>query len=310
MGPSVIVAIILIVAAVIFLAKWVRIVPQGWEWTVERFGKYTRTLPPGLHLLMPVIYAVGRKMNMMEQVLAVPSQDVITKDNAVVRVDGVVFYQVLEASRAAYEVANLEQATLALVMTNIRTVLGSMDLDESLSKRDEINARLLKVVDEATHPWGVKVNRIEIKDISPPKDLVDAMARQMKAEREKRAQILEAEGLKQSAILKADGEKQSTILQAEGKKEAAYREAEARERLAAAEAKATELVSQAISSGDLNAINYFVATKYVEALKAMADSPNQKMLMLPFEASGILSSMAGIAEIGKEVLARNSATAR
>ena len=308
MGPAAIVAIILVVAAVIFLAKWVRIVPQGYEWTVERFGKYTRTLSPGLHLLMPIIYAVGRKMNMMEQVLAVPSQDVITKDNAVVRVDGVVFYQVLEASRAAYEVANLEQATLALVMTNIRTVLGSMDLDETLSKRDEINARLLKVVDEATHPWGVKVNRIEIKDISPPKDLVDAMARQMKAEREKRAQILEAEGLKQSAILKADGEKQSTILQAEGQKEAAYREAEARERLAAAEATATQLVSDAISAGNLNAINYFVATKYVEALKAMADSPNQKMLMLPFEASGILSSMAGIAEIGKEVLAKNSPT--
>ena len=306
MGPAAIVAIILVIAAVIFLAKWVRIVPQGYEWTVERFGKYTRTLPPGLHLLFPVIYAVGRKMNMMEQVLAVPSQDVITKDNAVVRVDGVVFYQVLEASRAAYEVSNLEQASLALVMTNIRTVLGSMDLDESLSKRDEINARLLKVVDEATHPWGVKVNRIEIKDIAPPKDLVDAMARQMKAEREKRANILEAEGFKQAAILKADGEKQSTILAAEGQKEAAFREAEARERLAAAEAKATQLVSDAISSGNLNAINYFVATKYVEALKAMADSPNQKMLMLPFEASGILSSLAGIAEIGKEVLAKNA----
>ncbi|HEX7370775.1 MAG TPA: SPFH domain-containing protein [Rhodanobacteraceae bacterium] len=310
MGPSIIIAIVIVVVAIIVLAKWVRIVPQGYEWTVERFGKYTRTLPPGLHFLMPFIYAVGRKMNMMEQVLAVPSQDVITKDNAVVRVDGVVFYQVLDAAKAAYEVANLEQATLALVMTNIRTVLGSMDLDESLSKRDEINARLLKVVDEATHPWGVKVNRIEIKDIAPPKDLVDAMARQMKAEREKRANILEAEGFKQAAILKADGEKQSTILAAEGQKEAAYREAEARERLAAAEAKATDLVSQAISNGNLNAINYFVATKYVEALKAMADSPNQKMLMLPFEASGILSSMAGIAEIGKEVLAKNSSAPR
>ncbi|MBS0381551.1 MAG: SPFH/Band 7/PHB domain protein [Proteobacteria bacterium] len=306
MGAGVIVAIVIVVVAVIVLSKWVRIVPQGWEWTVERFGKYTRTLPPGLHFLMPFIYAIGRRMNMMEQVLAVPSQDVITKDNAVVRVDGVVFYQVLDAAKAAYEVANLEQATLALVMTNIRTVLGSMDLDESLSKRDEINARLLKVVDEATHPWGVKVNRIEIKDISPPKDLVDAMARQMKAEREKRANILEAEGFKQAAILKADGEKQSTILAAEGQKEAAFREAEARERLAAAEAKATQLVSDAISTGNLNAINYFVATKYVEALKAMADSPNQKMLMLPFEASGILSSMAGIAEIGKEVLSKNS----
>jgi regulator of protease activity HflC (stomatin/prohibitin superfamily) len=301
-----ILALVIVFLVVVAIVKLVRIVPQGYEWTVETFGKYTSTLSPGLHFLVPVYQAVGRKVNMMEQVLDVPSQDVITKDNAVVRVDGVVFYQVLEASRAAYEVSNLEQASLALVMTNIRTVLGSMDLDESLSKRDEINARLLKVVDEATHPWGVKVNRIEIKDIAPPKDLVDAMARQMKAEREKRANILEAEGFKQAAILKADGEKQSTILAAEGQKEAAFREAEARERLAAAEAKATQLVSDAISSGNLNAINYFVATKYVEALKAMADSPNQKMLMLPFEASGILSSMAGIAEIGKEVLAKNA----
>jgi regulator of protease activity HflC (stomatin/prohibitin superfamily) len=301
-------AVVIVVVAIIVLAKWVRIVPQGFEWTVERFGKYTGTLAPGLHFLVPFIYAIGRRMNMMEQVLAVPSQDVITKDNAVVRVDGVVFYQVLDAAKAAYEVANLEQAILALVMTNIRTVLGSMDLDESLSKRDEINARLLKVIDEATHPWGLKANRIEIKDISPPKDLVDAMARQMKAEREKRAQILEAEGLKQSAILKADGEKQSTILEAEGEKEAAFRQAEARERLAAAEAKATELVSQAIAAGNISAINYFVATKYVEALKAMAVSPNQKMLLLPFEATGILSSLAGIAEIGKEVLAKNAGT--
>jgi regulator of protease activity HflC (stomatin/prohibitin superfamily) len=306
MGTGGILAVVIVVVAIIVLAKWMRIVPQGYEWTVERFGKYTSTMSPGLHFLVPFIYGVGRRMNMMEQVVAVPSQDVITKDNAVVRVDGVVFYQVLDAAKAAYEVSNLEQAMLALVMTNIRTVLGSMDLDESLSKRDEINARLLKVVDEATHPWGVKCNRIEIKDISPPKDLVDAMARQMKAEREKRANILEAEGFKQAAILKADGEKQSAILAAEGKKEAAYREAEARERLAAAEAKATQLVSDAISAGNLNAINYFVATKYVEALKAMAASPNQKMLMLPFEATGILSSMAGIAEIGKEVLAKQS----
>ena len=308
MGIGQLLALVIVAVVIIGVAKLVRIVPQGFEWTVETFGKYTRTLSPGLHFLIPIYQAVGRKINMMEQVLDVPSQDVITKDNAVVLVDGVVSYQVLDASKAAYEVANLEGAALALIMTNIRTVLGSMDLDESLSKRDEINARLLKVVDEATHPWGVKVNRIEIKDIAPPKDLVDAMARQMKAEREKRANILEAEGFKQAAILKADGEKQSTILAAEGKKEAAYREAEARERLAAAEAKATELVSQAISAGNLNAINYFVATKYVEALKAMADSPNQKMLMLPFEASGILSSMAGIAEIGKEVLAKNSST--
>jgi regulator of protease activity HflC (stomatin/prohibitin superfamily) len=293
-------ALIVIAVVVVVLAKLVRIVPQGYEWTVERFGKYTRTLSPGLHFLIPFIYDVGRKMNMMEQVLDVPSQDVITKDNAVVRVDGVVFYQVLDAAKAAYEVANLEQAALALVMTNIRTVLGSMDLDESLSQRDAINARLLTVVDEATHPWGVKVNRIEIKDIAPPRDLVDSMARQMKAEREKRAQILEAEGQRQSAILKADGEKQSAILAADGKKEAAFREAEARIRLAEAEAQATKLVSDAIASGDVNALNYFVANKYVEALKEMAHSPNQKMLLLPMEATGIIGSLAGIAELAKE----------
>jgi regulator of protease activity HflC (stomatin/prohibitin superfamily) len=294
------VALIIIVLVFVGLAKLVRVVPQGYEWTVERFGKYIRTLPPGLHFLIPVMYGIGRKINMMEQVLDVPSQDVITKDNAVVRVDGVVFYQVLDAAKAAYEVANLQQAALALVMTNIRTVLGSMDLDESLSQRDAINAKLLTVVDEATHPWGVKVNRIEIKDIAPPRDLVDSMARQMKAEREKRAQILEAEGLRQSAILKADGEKQSTILAADGRKEAAFREAEARIRLAEAEAQATKLVSDAIASGDVNALNYFVANKYVEALKEMAHSPNQKMLLLPVEATGILGSLAGIAELTKE----------
>jgi regulator of protease activity HflC (stomatin/prohibitin superfamily) len=296
------VALFIILLVFIGLAKLVRVVPQGYEWTVERFGKYTRTLSPGLHFLIPVMYGIGRKMNMMEQVLDVPSQDVITKDNAVVRVDGVVFYQVLDAAKAAYEVANLQQAALALVMTNIRTVLGSLDLDESLSQRDAINAKLLNVVDEATHPWGVKVNRIEIKDISPPRDLVDSMARQMKAEREKRAQILEAEGLRQSAILKADGEKQSAILAADGRKEAAFREAEARIRLAEAEAQATKLVSDAIANGDVNALNYFVANKYVEALKEMANSPNQKMLLLPVEATGILGSLAGIAELTKESL--------
>ncbi|HTV87016.1 MAG TPA: SPFH domain-containing protein [Dyella sp.] len=297
-------ALIVIAVAIVVLAKLVRIVPQGYEWTVERFGKYTSTLTPGLHFLIPFIYAVGRKMNMMEQVLDVPSQDVITKDNAVVRVDGVVFYQVLDAAKAAYEVSSLEQAALALVMTNIRTVLGSMDLDESLSQRDAINAKLLTVVDEATHPWGVKVNRIEIKDIAPPRDLVDSMARQMKAEREKRAQILEAEGQRQSAILKADGEKQSAILAADGRKEAAFREAEARIRLAEAEAQATKLVSDAIASGDVNALNYFVANKYVEALKEMAHSPNQKMLLMPVEASGIIGSLAGIAELAKESLSQ------
>jgi regulator of protease activity HflC (stomatin/prohibitin superfamily) len=295
-------AVVILVVVVIGIVKLVRIVPQGYEWTVETFGKYTGTLTPGLHFLIPIYQAIGHRMNMMEQVLDVPSQDVITKDNAVVRVDGVVFYQVLDASKAAYEVASLEQASLALVMTNIRTVLGSMDLDESLSKRDEINARLLRVVDEATHPWGVKVNRIEIKDISPPRDLIDAMARQMKAEREKRANILDAEGFRQAAILKAEGEKQSAILSAEGEKEAAFRAAEARERTAEAEAKATTMVSDAIAGGNINALNYFVANNYIGALKEMANSPNQKMLLLPIEATGVIGAMAGIAELAKESL--------
>ena len=303
-------ALVVVVVAIIMIAKLVRIVPQGYEWTVEQFGKYTHTLTPGLHFLIPVMYGVGRKVNMMEQVLDVPSQDVITKDNAVVRVDGVVFYQVLDAAKAAYEVSNLEQAALALVMTNIRTVLGSMDLDESLSQRDAINAQLLRVVDEATHPWGVKVNRIEIKDIAPPRDLVDSMARQMKAEREKRANILEAEGFRQAAILKAEGEKQSVILAAEGEKEAAFRAAEARERSAEAEAKATSMVSEAIANGNVNALNYFVANKYVEALKEMANSPNQKMLLLPMEATGILGSLAGIAELAKESLGQQQGDTR
>src|SRR6187402_1912181 len=301
-----VVALVVVIVGVIVLAKMIRIVPQGYEWTVELFGKYTGTLTPGLHFLIPFVYAIGRKMNMMEQVLEVPSQDVITKDNAVVRVDGVVFYQILDAAKAAYEVANLEGAALALIMTNIRTVLGSMDLDESLSQRDAINAKLLGVIDEATHPWGVKVTRIELKDIQPPRDLVDSMARQMKAEREKRANILDAEGFRQAAILKAEGEKQSVILAAEGQKEAAFREAEARERLAAAEAKATEVVSTAIAGGDVNALNYFVANKYIEALKAMADSPNQKMLLLPIEATGVLGSLAGIAELAKNALDRQA----
>jgi regulator of protease activity HflC (stomatin/prohibitin superfamily) len=299
--------LVVIAVAVVILYKLVRIVPQGYEWTVERWGKYTHTLEPGFHLLIPVVQNVGHKMNMMEQVLDVPSQDVITKDNAVVKVDGIVFYQVLDAAKAAYEVANLELAVVNLVMTNIRTVLGGLDLDESLSRRDHINAALLRVVDEATHPWGLKVTRIELKDIQPPRDLVDSMARQMKAEREKRANILEAEGFRQAAILKAEGEKQSAILAAEGQKEAAFREAEARERLAVAEAKATAVVSQAIAAGDVNALNYFVANKYVEALKAMAESPNQKMLLMPIEASGIIGSMAGIAELAKNALAGQEA---
>ena len=302
------VALVLLIVAAIFIAKTVRVVPQGYEWTKETFGRYTSTMSPGLHILMPIYHAVGRKMNMMEQVLDVPSQDVSTKDNAVVKVDGVVFFQVLDAAKAAYEVATLEIAILNLVMTNIRTSIGSLDLDESLSKRDEINAKVLVAVDQATHPWGLKVNRIELKDIAPPRDLVDSMARQMKAEREKRANILEAEGFRQAAILKAEGEKQATILSAEGKREAAFREAEARERLAEAEAKATTMVSEAIEKGDINAINYFVATKYIDALKAMVGAPNQKIMLLPMEATGILGSLAGIAELAKSSLEQQQAT--
>jgi regulator of protease activity HflC (stomatin/prohibitin superfamily) len=301
-----ILALILLLAGVILLSKTVRMVPQGYEWTVERFGKYTHTMGPGLHFLMPVVYGVGRKINMMEQVMDVPSQDVITKDNAVVKVDGVVYFQVLDAAKAAYEVATLEIAILNLVMTNIRTAIGSMDLDESLSKRDEINAKVLHAVDEATHPWGLKVNRIELKDIQPPRDLVDSMARQMKAEREKRANILEAEGFRQAEILKAEGEKQAAILAAEGKREAAFREAEARERLAEAEAKATELVSDAISRGNVQAINYFVAQKYIEAFKELAQAPNQKFVMMPMESTGIIGSLGGIAELAKEALGKDA----
>ena len=299
-------ALILLLAGIILLSKTVRMVPQGYEWTVERFGRYTHTMEPGLHFLMPVVYGVGRKINMMEQVMDVPSQDVITKDNAVVKVDGVVYFQVLDAAKAAYEVAQLEVAILNLVMTNIRTAIGSMDLDESLSKRDEINAKLLPVVDHATHPWGIKVNRIELKDIQPPRDLVDSMARQMKAEREKRANILEAEGFRQAAILKAEGEKQSNILEAEGNREAAFREAEARERLAEAEANATRMVSDAIAGGNVQAINYFVAQKYIEAFKELAQAPNQKFVMMPMESSGIIGSLGGIAELAKEAMGKNA----
>ena len=281
-------------------------VPQGYQYTVERFGKYTRALHPGLHLILPIVDKIGREMNMMEQVLDVPSQEVIPRDNAMVTVDGVVFFQVLDAARAAYEVNYLEHAILNLTMTNLRTVMGSMDLDELLSQRDHINTKLLIVVDEVTNPWGVKVTRIEIKDISPPRDLVDAMARQMKAEREKRALILEAEGKRQSEILKAEGEKQSAILEAEGRREAAFRDAEAREREAEAEAKATTMVSEAIAKGDVQAINYFVAQKYVEALRDIGTSNNEKILLLPYEATGILGSIAGVAELAKGALAEGS----
>jgi regulator of protease activity HflC (stomatin/prohibitin superfamily) len=307
MGNIIIIALIFFAIVVVF--KMVRMVPQGFQWTIETFGKYTGTMQPGLHILIPIMQDVGRKVNMMEQVLEIPSQDVITKDNAVVKVDGVVFFSVLDAAKAAYEVSDLQQATTALVMTNIRTAIGSMDLDESLSKRDEINARLLSVVDQATHPWGIKVNRIELKDIQPPRDLVESMARQMKAEREKRANILEAEGFRQAEILRAEGEKQGAILQAEGKREAAFREAEARERLAEAEAKATQLVSDAISHGDVQAINYFIAQKYVEALGKFADSPNQKLMILPTEVTGVMGSIAGIAELAKASLDRTQSQA-
>ena len=297
--------LVVLIFSIVLLIKAVTIVHQGYEYTVERFGEYTRTLPPGLHIIVPFFDRIGAKMNMMETVVDVPSQEVITKDNAMVRVDGVVFFQVLNAAQAAYEVNNLTRAILNLTMTNIRTVMGSMDLDELLSQRDTINAQLLHVVDEATGPWGVKVTRIEIKDISPPKDLVDSMARQMKAEREKRANILEAEGFKQAEILKADGEKQAAILEAEGRKESAFRDAEARERLAQAEANATTNVSNAIATGDIQAVNYFVATKYVEALKEIASAPNQKVILMPLEASNVIGALAGISEIAKETFGKS-----
>lgn len=298
--------IFLLVLAVVLVFLGVKSVPQGREYTVERFGRYTTTLSPGLNFIIPLIDRIGHKINMMEQVLDVPSQEVITKDNAMVTVDGVVFYQIMDAAKAAYEVSGLDYAILNLTMTNIRTVMGGMDLDELLSRRDDINARLLGVVDDATTPWGVKVTRIEIKDISPPNDLVDAMARQMKAERLKRAAILEAEGERQSAILKAEGEKQSAILEAEGEKEAAFREAEARERLAEAEAKATMMVSDAISKGDINAVNYFVATKYVDALQKIASAPNEKLVFMPLEASGVIGAVGGIAELAKNAMGERS----
>ena len=299
-------AIVIAVLAVVIVVLGAKRVPQGMEYTVERFGRYTKTLVPGLGLIVPVVDVIGAKMNMMEQVMDVDSQDVISRDNAMVRVDGVVFFQVLDAAKASYEVSDLYRAIMNLTTTNIRTVMGSMDLDQLLSQRDTINAQLLNVVDDATTPWGVKVTRIEIKDITPPRDLVDAMARQMKAEREKRASILEAEGERQSEILKAEGEKRGKILQAEGDKEAAFREAEARERLAEAEAKATMMVSQAIAKGDINAINYFVAQKYTEALQSIASADNQKVVLMPLEASSLIGSIGGIAEIAKGALAKQT----
>jgi len=290
-------AIALVVMAFILLFSVVKIVPQGREFTVERFGKYTKTLNPGIHMLTPFVERVGRRMNMMEQVLDVPTQEVITKDNAMVKVDGIVFIQVMDAAKAAYRVDDLPYAISQLCMTNLRTVVGSMELDEVLSQRDSINTRLLHVIDSATEPWGVKVNRIEIKDLTPPVDITNAMARQMKAERERRAVITEADGEKQAAIARAEGAKQSAILEAEGRKEAAFRDAEAREREAEAEARATAMVSEAIARGDVNAINYFVAQKYVEAFAELARSPQQKTVIVPAEMGALVGTIAGVGEL-------------
>ncbi|MEM7526716.1 MAG: SPFH domain-containing protein [Pseudomonadota bacterium] len=298
-GPTVvgIAATIFVIFVIVSVARAVRTVPQGEEWTVERFGRYSRTLEPGLRFMVPLIDQVGRQINMMETVLDVDGQDVITRDNAQVRADAVAFYQVTDAARAAYEVRDLELSLLNLSMTNIRSVIGAMDLDDVLSNRDMINTKLLQIIDEAATPWGVKVTRVEIKDLSPPKDIVEAMGSQMKAEREKRAEVLTAEGEKQAAILKAEGQKESQIREAEGRREAAFLDAEARERQAEAEAKATQMVSAAIAEGDVQAINYFVAQKYTEALGSMVQSPNAKTIILPIEAAGIAGAIAGIADL-------------
>ena len=297
-------ALVILALAVITVMMGVKVVSQGHEWTVERFGRYRTTLRPGLNLIVPYVDRIGHKLNMMETVFDIQSQEVITRDNAMVRADGVVFYQVLDAAKAAYEVNDLGRAINNLTMTNIRTVMGSMDLDELLSQRDKINAQLLIVVDAATSPWGVKVTRIEIKDIQPPQDLIESMARQMKAEREKRAVILDAEGLRQSEILKAEGEKRAVVLEAEGRREAAFRDAEAREREAEAEAKATLVVSEAIATGDIQAVNYFVAQKYTEALRHIGSAPNQKLVLMPLEAASVIGSIAGIGELAKEALGK------
>jgi len=294
--------LVFLALAILLVFMGVKSVPQGYEYTVERFGRYTKTLPPGLSFITPIVDRVGRKINMMEQVLDVPSQEVITSDNAMVRVDGVVFYQVLDAAKAAYEISQLEIAILNLATTNLRTVMGGMPLDELLSQRDQISLKILEVVNAATTPWGVKVTRIEIKDITPPRDLVDSMARQMKAERDKRARVLEAEGVRQAEILKAEGEKQAAILEAEGLREAAFRAAEGREREAEAEAKATQMVSESIAAGNVNALNYFVALKYTEALQAVATAPNQKLVMMPLEAANLIGSIGGMAEMFKAIM--------
>jgi regulator of protease activity HflC (stomatin/prohibitin superfamily) len=291
------IAVVFVILALSVIMASIKIVPQGFEFTVQRFGRYTHTIKPGITILTPFVEGIGRKINMMEQVLSVPSQEVITKDNVGVKVDAIIFIVVMDAAAAAYRVAQLDVAITQLVMTNLRTVVGSMELDEVLSQRDQINSRLLGVIDAATGPWGVKVARIEIKDLSPPPDITNAMARQMKAERERRAVITEADGEKQAQIARAEGSKQAAILQAEGRREAAFRDAEARERAAQAEATATKLVSDAIEAGSVNAINYFVAQKYVEAFGKLADSPQQKTVIVPAEMSALVGAIGGIQEL-------------
>lgn len=303
-------ALVLVVFVIVTILMGVRQVPQGYAVTIERFGRYYKTLTPGLGLIVPWIDRIGRNVNMMEQVLDVPSQEVITRDNASVTVDGVAFFQVLDAARASYEVHDLDRALLNLLMTNIRTVMGSMDLDELLSHRDAINTKLLGVVDAAASPWGVKINRVEIKDIVPPKNMIDSMARQMMSEREKRAAVLEAEGQRQAEILRAEGRKQALVLDAEGRREAAFRDAEARERQAQAEAAATAMVSEAIAKGDLSALNYFIAEKYVGAIESLSRAPNQKVFVMPMEMAGLAGTIGGVAELARAALGDAGAAQR
>jgi len=306
MGPFEIFAIVVAIVLVITVAASVVVVPQGSNFTVERLGRYVRTMRPGLRVVVPFVEKIGQRVVMMEQVLEIPTQDVITRDNVEVQVDAVAFMQVLDAAQSAYAVADLRQAMVTLVLTNIRTVMGSMELDELLSNRDAINSRLLRIMDEATHPWGVKISRIEIRDINPPADITEAMARQMKAERDKRAEILEAEGDKSARVLQAEGLKQSLILEAEGRKEAAFRDAEAREREAEADARATEMVSRAIAEGNVQSINYFVANRYVDALKNLASAENAKVLMMPVEAASVIGAIGGISELTREAFGSSS----